>query len=666
MKKTLYLLIILVQLVLLSSCKNNKFPKDVEKALSFAGDNKKELLKVINIYNKNVADSLKLRAVYYLISNMIYHKYDDRTDTYKNAFDQAKEARGNFKLKYANYEVNKLAKYTNDIFSKAIDSIQMLPSFDNSFNLKYDIQSINSKFLIENIEMSFEAYEKNPLKLAKNFDDFLKYILPYRAENEPIEHGKRKELFEKNKWVFDSLKTIPLQQVVNKLFRDAELSDVIWGKKYKYPVTPSLSQMEDTRFGNCNNLVSYMVNVFRSVGIPAGVDYVPRWGASSKSNGHSWLFYHTKDSFEARDAVSDDNQKLRNRYRISDIPKVFRSSFENPMNNEDVTSLYRKSYDIVVDILWGKNNISDDNVFLCVFDRTKGWDNIQKSFEISNEKVHFKSIGNNLIYIAIAKYNGKLIPLNYPFELQKDGTLRFFKTDHQKIKEVTLLRKYPPFFIRHQKSKTKRIKSINGAILQGANINSTEKFKDLYKIEKFNTTHIVNFKIDKEVCYKYYRLKGLKNQSTYLASFKLIDSKMEVIKNFDTVKIFEGNSSMVQDILDDDPLTNMSKRDLRLTYSFKKPQCIEGFQIQARNDDNHIKIGDSYELLYWDKEWTSLGSKIAQDTLLMYQNVPKNTLYWLRNHTRGKEELVFSFDDKGKQFWTGTTEYETLDRTMIK
>ena len=663
MKKTFYLLLILVQLLSLNSCKDNKLPKDVEKALSLAGNNKKELLKVIDNYNKDITDSLKLRAAYYLISNMVYHKYDDRGDTYNDAFLKARQARNYFKQSHKNYTVREITDYTNIYFSKAIDSINQLSGFNDVVEPKYDILSIDSNFLIENIEIAFEAYERNPLKLCNNFTEFLEHVLPYRVGNEPIEQGKRKELFERNKWVYDSLKVKPLEDVVKNIYKEAGLSSNVWGKNYKYPGTPSLSQMEDTRFGNCDNLSTYLASVFRSVGIPAGIDYVPRWGIYPKSVGHSWFFYLTEKNFEPLAITTDNFEELKSIYKISDLPKVYRRSFTNPHKvRNDVTHLYKKVYDVNVEILWNNKDLSVDNTFLSVFDYNKGWDHIQKSSKINNGKAHFNNIGDNMIYMATTQLNGQLLPLNYPFELQKNGQLKYFKHDGDLIKEATLLRKYPLFFVKHRKNNIKRIKSLNGCILQGANRNSPESFKDLFKIEHFNTTLNVTYKIEKTACYKCFRLKGPEGQLIALANFKLLDLNNGIITNWNNVEILEEeDSGMLENILDSDPLTYINKTDLILNFSFKKPRCIGGIQIQAQNGDNHITIGDMYELLYWDKEWTSLGNKKATDTVLTFQNIPKNALYWLRNHTKGKEELVFSLDDEGNQFWTGTSEYMDLE-----
>lgn len=57
-------------LILFFSCTKNS---ELETALQFAGDNRAELEKVLSHYSKKTADSLKLRAAEFLISNMVYH-----------------------------------------------------------------------------------------------------------------------------------------------------------------------------------------------------------------------------------------------------------------------------------------------------------------------------------------------------------------------------------------------------------------------------------------------------------------------------------------------------------------------------------------------------------------------------------------------------------------
>lgn len=53
----------------------------------------------------------------------------------------------------------------------------------------------------------------------------------------------------------------------------------------------------------------------------------------------------------------------------------------------------------------------------------------------------------------------------------------------------------------------------------------------------------------------------------------------------------------------------------------------------------------------WDGVmWKSLGVQVAKAQHLQYHNIPENALLLLRNHSRGVEERIFTYED-GKQIW---------------
>ena len=85
---------------------------------------------------------------------------------------------------------------------------------------------------------------------------------------------------------------------------------------------------------------------------------------------------------------------------------------------------------------------------------------------------------------------------------------------------------------------------------------------------------------------------------------------------------------------------------------FGEPVSIGSVEYAFRSDDNNIRIGDVYELFYWKDEsgWESLGKKKAENMNLYYDNIPSHALLLLRDHTRGKEERIFTLEN-GEQVW---------------
>ena len=134
----------------------------LEYALEFAGENRRELEKVLEYYSD---DSLKFRAACFLIENMPrWYAYDGwQLDTLEVLMRKDREG----------------------ILSK--DDKMRWNSFDyHALNKIYDSKVITSEYLIENIDLAFQEWQKRPWNKSLSFDDFCDLILPYRIGNERL------------------------------------------------------------------------------------------------------------------------------------------------------------------------------------------------------------------------------------------------------------------------------------------------------------------------------------------------------------------------------------------------------------------------------------------------------------------------------------------------
>ena len=78
---------------------------------------------------------------------------------------------------------------------------------------------------------------------------------------------------------------------------------------------------------------------------------------------------------------------------------------------------------------------------------------------------------------------------------------------------------------------------------------------------------------------------------------------------------------------------------------------IAKITFSPRNDDNDVRPGDQHCLYYWiDGRWKLHECQIARTDSLVFKNVPTNAFLLLRNHTRGREERPFRYEN-GKQIW---------------
>jgi hypothetical protein len=83
-----------------------------------------------------------------------------------------------------------------------------------------------------------------------------------------------------------------------------------------------------------------------------------------------------------------------------------------------------------------------------------------------------------------------------------------------------------------------------------------------------------------------------------------------------------------------------------------KPVQLTSFRMMVRNNMNIIEPGDTYELLYFDNAWYSLGKKVAEDYKISFNGVPHGALLLLKNLSKGKEERVFQYNNGKQDWWT--------------
>lgn len=96
---------------------------------------------------------------------------------------------------------------------------------------------------------------------------------------------------------------------------------------------------------------------------------------------------------------------------------------------------------------------------------------------------------------------------------------------------------------------------------------------------------------------------------------------------------------------DGDYLTNFETQNQNNNWvgiKLDKAQKISFVRIIPRSDDNDVRVGDTYELCYYNgREWVALEQQVAKANVLRYDSVPTNALYWVRDLTRGWDERPF-------------------------
>lgn len=267
-----------------------------------------------------------------------------------------------------------------------------------------DLLAIRADFLIENIDLAFEAWKRYPWCRHLTEDEFCRKLLPYRLKNEKLE-GWRKFYYHKYKEVADSL------AVAGATMKDAVFFfNSRYGKRYiqdadRYRGDLSYEFMEETGGGTCDHLALNAAQMMRSVGIPLNIDVLPYHG--KVNGGHSYNSF-TDEAGHFHFFSPYEREAERNRWVA---PVVMRVCYEPPAWQE-VTADYYPVADVTLEL-----------PHLSVATYNRGHLNEIKRGKTVGGQTVFHNLGRGLLYFPV---DSLLNPVGIPpYILGEDGIPQF-------------------------------------------------------------------------------------------------------------------------------------------------------------------------------------------------------------------------------------------------
>ena len=420
LKEILSLILVLIGMVSCSLWESDP----LEKALRAAGTNRLQLEAVLKHYE---GDSLKQEAARFLIENMLYHSFEEG---YFISSDGKK------------YRPDLSIYNDPDKMSNCCDSL-MTQRYGVKRNRGKDITTLDSTFLIRNIDLAFAVWQK-PWAKEVSFMDFCRYILPYRSSEE-MPSSLRKEIMERFLPVLDSAQvTTPLEacKVLN-----GRLKAVIRYSKTGLPFYPTIDETYRAGYSQCEGMCDLGAYIMRACGIPVAVDQTT-W--VKMDLGHRWCAVLVDGHFQSFGPGEDQPGVHAQKFaeiRHRRPAKVYRSRFDPilPMDNKkddgylttlksplmyDVTNEYlSKTTDIRIGIddKDAEKNPSGQ-VYLCVYNHYS-WLPIALGSRIDTV-CHFKQVvGDNIFMVADCTNRKELRFITAPFYLDSIGNVRKFIPD---------------------------------------------------------------------------------------------------------------------------------------------------------------------------------------------------------------------------------------------
>lgn len=627
------LLIVIGQFVYLAiSSVSGKGTERLEKALAFAGPNRKELEVVLSHY-KQGDDREKYKAARFLIENMpMYFSYN-----------------------YPQSVLDSIAAINDLLFSEgtpdagSLNRVNKFP-YDNLEKI-YDARIITSEYLIGNIDLAFKVWRERPWGKYVGFDDFCEYILPYRIKDEPLS-GWRTLYYERFMPLLDSLyQGTDIIEACNLLNKNAAEKKWLYSGQLHVPHL-SASYLLDHWVGDCEDMCDVSLYILRALGIPAATDTYLR--SPNTIYSHYWPMVLDTTGLWVPCFVFEENSPVRGGTDGRKKGKVYRFAYserpDDPFWNQpeenipsglrnrtirDVTTDYCSPNEIVVECDLIPPGDRAQWAYLGVF-TTSGWVPVA-SARMKKGKAVFRTLENDLFYIPLYMKQGKQEIAGFPFRLAGD-TCHYLKPGAFDTR-MALYRKYP---------------LINKGFIEGANRPDFSDADTLYAIPKV-AAKSSSVSVTLEKPYRYVR---------YISDPYFFGNMAELAFFDDAGRSLDGSvisakprlfqpGYLPENAFDKDPVTYFSCI-VHLDWTglaFAEPQTIGSISFVLVNDDNFIREGDAYELFFFSgREWVSLGEREATSDTLVYNHVPGEALFWLKNKTRGVQEQIFMYKD-GKQIF---------------
>jgi hypothetical protein len=449
---------------------------------------------------------------------------------------------------------------------------------------------------------------------------------------------------------------------IAEAFRIFDITNLFDWFYFKGELSPSATSLLRWKTGECRDETSYVVLLARAMGIPAAIDFTPHWGNRSRS--HTWSVLippKGKAVTFYMGAAPGDTTNLFHGYKK---PKIYRRQYkknnaiESDLAGEsfkpdlfrdpffmDVTTEYCQTSDIVrrIPSKHGNKKIA----YICVFDN-EHWVPVDYGI-VTDQKVKFSNMGRDIMYVTAFCDSDRIVPTGNPYYVTTDGKLCEIVCRKDEPILMAVNRKYP--FMGKEDFFNFRMW---GGRFQGSNKENFKDAVDLYVFDGMTNGNWYEVPVSVKSAFKYLRYIGPNGAFCNINEIVFFDENGKELKG----RVIGTNGiagSEKEKVFDSNILTGF--------HSVKPDGGWVGLQLHQtarvgairfipRNDGNCVEIGDEYELCYWfDGGWQVQEQKIANCDTLTFSNVPAGALYILHDLTKGKEERIFTYENREQIWW---------------
>ena len=611
-------LLLWISLLGMLSCARNP---GLERTFLRAGENRAELEKVLRHYE---GDGRKHSAALFLLERMAdCYGYAD------SLIDSLQE------LRYLSSLPDRGA------WTDSVKKVWSHVSVRNSPKV-YDAQVISADYLISHIDHAFKVWDSRPWSRHYSFDEFCRYVLPYRLADEPLE-AWRENYYRKYAARVDSIYS------GNDIIRKIQAVETIFhedgtGWSDLFPSLPHLGAnfLLAHPVGVCRDLCDFSVYLLRALGIPAVTDQYKvsphtsgdhSWNAVRDTTGQMVSFWLPES--EVGRGLGDGRPK----------GKVFRREYGNEVR--DVTAEYFGANEARTELVPAAQG---KELELCVFTCGR---HVPVDKGTSNGRTAvFRNLEPGIRFFPMYRDEaGRLVFAGHPFCIDSLGRTVSYVPDTATRHRAVLRRKYSY----HHHLNERAVRMVGNRV-EGSVYKDFRSSVPLFTFPRTLKTnrHVMEAETDKPVRYVRWYAEPAKFNvvAAEVAFYEQGTGRCIPYRVLDLPESSYGFG--VEKMTDGDVLTTYQAKEAGsqvLTFDLGGHYRLGEMLYVPHNDGNYIEPGDEYDLFYHDgaRGWQPLGRQTALADSLMYDNVPGNAVLWLRDLTKGKEEQQFILDNDGEQ-----------------
>ena len=664
MRKCLMVFVSGALLCLLASC--NKYSKGVEEVLSLAGENRGELEKVLLHYQD---DGSKLKAAEFLILNMVGHSVPTSTsvEKYKSFYRRCDSIRDEYKSTHRSRWIALIdSLWDASQVGKISGTVDYVPLQ----------KAITANQMITEIDQAFESWKENAFTEKCSFEHFCEYILPFYRGSSFVLDDSRSRFYQlyKCRYFQDRAKLLTDEaDSVLALYKNIDFTSFN-GSGIPALSTEALMQMGG---GSCTERGVFNSLLFSALGMPVAVDFVPAWG--SQNGSHSWNVLLVGDKHYAFDPFWGHNKwehynRLYSNTGMYDsngqgefrVPKVYRKTYSTHLESsllgkgvemEDIPPLFRnfKKKDVSsdyfettdVEVLLSEDAPENTKyAYLCVFN-VEGWIPVQFG-EIVDGKALFREMGRNIVYLPVYYKKGSLLPAAPPLCLKENGSVLVL--DGMGVREDSLVTRN---VVIQSFRNREYLKCMSGTSIVSLNKNGAED--TLCTISGILPVRRTTYKVNMGTASRFVRM-NLPSDSIALGElgFYSLQGKIEDVEIISPLQSLSEHES-VEALFDGFTSTGYrgkSKKkyvDINLGGDYEVEHIVVVPYVMSQ-----ILRNSTYELFYWKNgDWESLGEQKRSGTDLLFENVPGDALFRLKQKTEKDEKMkerIFLYKN-GEVIW---------------